>query len=249
MCKEIENERAGTPGEEIPPWKQDIMDNCRLWLSCLREAPDVSGVEENDPDLYSFYEELCVLRNEFRKNARRSHELFSRFGEQLEEFQGVLDSQMRRTERLSQNQDSTEILARQELLLQMAELYERLRIFGEKLKGLGIPEATKPSLRARIEGIFAGRPPAPAAGGVPQNLRDGFSLTLSHFQGFLAAAGVSRIEAAGEPFDPAVMVAVGTLETDDYPPDFVCEEISGGYLYRERVLTLAKVVVAKRKER
>jgi hypothetical protein len=164
------------------------MDKCRLWLSRLREAPDVSGVEENDPDLYSFYEELCVLRNEFRKNARRSHELFSRFGEHLEEFQGVLDSLMQRTDRLSQNQDSTEILARQELLLQMAELYERLRIFGEKLKGLGIPDATRPSLRARIKGILAGQPPAMAAGNVSQNMRDGFSLILSHFQGLFGVS-------------------------------------------------------------
>lgn len=249
MCEEIENERAGKAGDEIPSWKHDIMDNCRLWLSRLHEMSDVSGAKENDPDLYSFYEELCVLRNEFRKNARRSHELFSRFGEHLEEFQDVLDSLMQRTDRLSQIQDNTEILARQELLLQMAELYERLRIFGEKLEGLGVPEATRPSLGTRIKGFFAGQQPVPAAGGVPQSMRDGFSLILSHFQGFLAAAGVSRIEAAGEPFDPAVMVAVGTVDTDDYPPDFVCEEISGGYLYRERVLTLAKVVVAKRKER
>ena len=133
MYEEIEHERADDSGDEIPLWKKSILDNCRLWLSNLQEIPDISGVEENEPDLYSFYEQLCVLRNEFRKNSRRSHELFSSFGEHLEEFQGVLDSLMQRTDRLSQNQDSSEILARQGLLLQMVELYERLRLFGGKL--------------------------------------------------------------------------------------------------------------------
>jgi molecular chaperone GrpE (heat shock protein) len=38
------------------------------------------------------------------------------------------------------------------------------------------------------------------------------------------------------------------VETDDVPPDVVYEEISGGYLYGERILKLAKVTVTKRKE-
>jgi molecular chaperone GrpE (heat shock protein) len=44
------------------------------------------------------------------------------------------------------------------------------------------------------------------------------------------------------------MIAVGTVETDAFPPNTVWEEISGGYLYGEHVLKLAKVTVTKRKE-
>jgi hypothetical protein len=247
MCEEIENERAGDSGDEIPLWKKDILDNCRLWLSNLQEIPDISGFEVNEPDLYSFYEQLCVLRSEFRKNSRRSHELFSRFGEHLEEFQGVLDSLMQRTDRLSQNQNSTEILARQGLLLQVVELYERFRLFSGKLEKCVIADATGQSLGERIKGVFAGKRQAPTTG-ISGSIREGFFLTLSHFERFLASEGVSRIQAAGEPFDPTIMMAVGTVETDDSPPEVVYEEISGGYLHGGRVLKLAKVNVTKRKE-
>jgi len=249
MCDKIEDGHTGDVGDEILQWKQDILNNCRLWLSNLQEMPDVSGFEEkeNEPDLYSFYEQLCVLKSEFRKNSRRSHEMFSRFGEHLEEFQGVLDSLMQRMDRLSQNQEGTEILARQGLLLQMVELYERLRWLERKFKEIGTSEATGETLYERIRRFFAGKRQAPATG-ISGSLRDGFSLLLSHFEGFLAGEGVSRIQAAGASFDPTIMVAVGTVETDDVPPDVVYEEISGGYLYGERILKLAKVTVTKRKE-
>jgi len=247
MYEEIENDGVFDAGDEKHLWKKNILDNCRLWLSNLQENPDISEVEENEPDLYSFYEQLCVLRNEFRKNSRRSHELFSSFGEHLEEFQGVLDSLMQRTDRLAQNRDSSEILARQGLLLQMVELYERLMLFSGKLEKCVPADDASQSLRERIKGVFAVRRQAPAAG-ISASIRDGFFLTLSHFEGFLTSEGVSRIQAVGAPFDPAIMMAVGTVETDDCPPDIVHEEISGGYLYEGRVLKLAKVNVTKRKE-
>jgi molecular chaperone GrpE len=250
MCEEIEKEmdngiesECGSESEdEKSLWKKDIIDNCRLWLSDLQEAPDISGGEEDDPDLYSFYEQLCVLRNEFRKNSRRSHELFSRFGEHLEEFQGVLDTLMQRTDRLMEGQDSKEILARHGLLLQMVELYERLRLLGGKLDEYLISDTIWQRIGQWIKRLFT-RKRQTSAG----SMNDGFSLTLSHFEGFLVSEGVSRIQAAGAPFDPSIMVAVGTVETDEVPPDVVFEEISGGYLHGERVLALAKVTVTKRK--
>ena len=103
-----------------------------------------------------------------------------------------------------------------------------------------------PDFWKRIKRFFAGRQKAP--GGIPESLREGFSLTLSHFEEFLSSERVSRIKTTGTAFDPAVMIALGTVETDDCPPNTVCEEISGGYRYGEHVLKLAKVTVAKRKE-
>ena len=44
------------------------------------------------------------------------------------------------------------------------------------------------------------------------------------------------------------MTALGTVETDAYPPNTVFEEISGGYRYGKHILKLAKVTVTKRKE-
>ena len=42
------------------------------------------------PDIYSFYQELCVFRNELRVGGRRNQEVLSRFGESLSDFQKII---------------------------------------------------------------------------------------------------------------------------------------------------------------
>jgi molecular chaperone GrpE len=236
--------------EEMFPWKDEITENCRLWIENLQEMPNVSITKE-EPDLYSFYEQLCILRSEFRKNSRRSHETFSQFGDHLQEFQVVLETLSQRLDILSQEQDSTEILARQKVLLQMVEIFERLRWFGKKLEEITtVPQqATEGFMLVFREGIkrlFAGS--QKTRSGILDSVTEGFSLTLAHFEEFLAGEGIARIKATGTAFDPSVMIAVGTVETDACPPNTVWEEISGGYLYGENVLKLAKVIVTKRKD-
>ena len=262
MCEELKDNPAGGGGEkigkggreefseEVFPWKDEILGNCRLWIENLRELPDVSITKE-EPDLYSFYEQLCVLKSEFRKNSRRSHETFSRFGDHLQEFQAVIENFSQRLEMLAKEQDSTVLLARQGILVQIVELFERLRWFGKKLdETRSTPrQAAKvftPVFWKRIKRFFAGMQKAP--GGIADSFREGFSLTLAHFEEFLSSEGVNRIVATGTAFDPTVMIAVGSVETDACPPNIVFEEISGGYLYGKHVLKLAKVTVTKRKE-
>ncbi|MEI6313860.1 MAG: nucleotide exchange factor GrpE [Syntrophus sp. (in: bacteria)] len=238
--------------EEI---EEEILDNCRNWLENLQEEPVIEEAAEQ-PDLYSFYEELCVLRSEFRKNSRRSHETFLQFGENLGEFQGVMKSLGQRLDSMNREQESTEALARQGILLQIVEIHERMRRFDEKLKEIntppsprghlvaGNPQAARPSFWERI----LGREIPEVQTGIPISVIDGFSLTMSHFDEFLSQVGVRRITTAGAPFDPSVMMAVGAVVTDSCPPHTVVEEISGGYLYGDHVLKLAKVTVSKHKE-
>jgi molecular chaperone GrpE len=236
--------------EETFSWKDEIAGNFRLWIENLEKMPSVS-VRSEEPDLYSFYEQLCILRSEFRKNSRRSHETFNQFAEHLEEFQVVIDSLAKRLERIGTEQDSTEFLARQGLFVQMVELFERLWWLGEKLKENGATSQRDRTVFGlnfleRIKGLFAGRQKPP--GGIPDSIREGYFLILSHFEEFLTSEGVTRIKATGMAFDPTVMIALGTVETDACPPNTIFEEISGGYRYGEHILKLAKVTVTKRKE-
>lgn len=233
--------------EDVSLWKDEVIKNCRLWIENIREMPVIHEIEE-EPDLYSFYEQLCVLRNEFRKNSRRSHETFSQFGEHLEEFQNVLDTMAQRLYTLDRGDEDTKTLAQQKLFLQMVELYERLRRFGEKLKHIRIlpkstTEVSRPGLLDRIGLIFTNKEVPEDS--ISNSIIEGFSMTLSHFEEFLAREGVSRIDVVGEFFDPSVMIAVGTIEGNDSPADTVFEEIEGGYLYKEAVLKFAKVIVIK----
>jgi len=247
----------------------EIQDNCRRWLENLEEEPVLAETEEQ-PDLYSFYEELCVLRSEFRKNSRRSHETFLQFGGHLEDFQEIMRSLGQRLDNLTREQESAAALARQGILLQIVEIYERLRRFDEKLREMSAPppvlKAARPGLWERILGrgrqgidkinhnnrqdwqTKQGPQVKPAAPGIPAGVIDGFSLIMSHFDEFLDQVGVRRTATAGVPFDPSVMMAVGAVVTDSCPPHTVVEEISGGYLYGDHVLKLAKVTVSKQKE-
>ncbi len=78
-------------------------------------------------------------------------------------------------------------------------------------------------------------------------LADGISMVQRQFIDVLGKLGIERIQAAGQPFDPAVHEAVQHLETSDFAPGVVAAELQAGYRMGERVLRPAMVVVAKAK--
>ena len=61
----------------------------------------------------------------------------------------------------------------------------------------------------------------------------------------LSADGVTAIEAKDLPFDPAKMEAITTIPASDaYPSGNVVDVLESGYMYKQRVLLAARVVVA-----
>jgi molecular chaperone GrpE len=78
-------------------------------------------------------------------------------------------------------------------------------------------------------------------------LADGISMVQRQFLDVLGKLGIERVQATGQPFDPAVHEAVQHLETDEFPPGVVAAELQAGYRTGERVLRPALVVVAKQK--
>ncbi len=61
----------------------------------------------------------------------------------------------------------------------------------------------------------------------------------------LSADGVTAIEAKDLPFDPAKMEAITTIPASDaFPPGKVVDVLESGYMYKQRVLLAARVVVA-----
>jgi molecular chaperone GrpE len=55
---------------------------------------------------------------------------------------------------------------------------------------------------------------------------------------------VNAIPAVGEPFDPRLHEALGSVEREDVPDQHVAEEIRRGYRLRDRLLRPALVRVA-----
>ena len=76
-------------------------------------------------------------------------------------------------------------------------------------------------------------------------LTDGVRLTRDNLLEALQAEGVKPIE-VGSKFDPNTMEALTTLPaSDDHPDGTVIDTLESGWMYKDRVLRPARVVVAK----
>ncbi len=77
------------------------------------------------------------------------------------------------------------------------------------------------------------------------NEDEGLTLIRTKMWSELSGDGVSNIVTKGEKFDPTKMEAITTLPpSEEFPPNSVIDEVEAGYLYKDRVLIPARVVVA-----
>lgn len=83
-----------------------------------------------------------------------------------------------------------------------------------------------------------------ATGEVNSGLVQGVEVTLKELQRTLEKFGLSRIEAAGKPFDPAVHHAMSQVERDDMDEKLIAEEFRAGYKYRDKVIRPSLVAVS-----
>jgi molecular chaperone GrpE len=61
----------------------------------------------------------------------------------------------------------------------------------------------------------------------------------------LEAQGVTPLESAGEIFNPELHEAIGSVQTDEYEPGTVVDEVQRGYRWGDQVLRPARVRVAQ----
>jgi len=77
------------------------------------------------------------------------------------------------------------------------------------------------------------------------NEDEGLGLIRSKMWSELSSDGVTRIETKDAKFDPTRMEAITTLPpSEDFPANSVIDELEAGYMYKDRVLIPARVVVA-----
>ena len=74
---------------------------------------------------------------------------------------------------------------------------------------------------------------------------EGLSLVRRNLINILETEGVSKIEAAGKPFDPWEHEAVFHQETGDAEDGVIIAVTREGYRLRDRVLRASQVIVAK----
>jgi len=73
---------------------------------------------------------------------------------------------------------------------------------------------------------------------------EGLLLVTNMFKDILARHQVTEIKALGQPFDPHVHEAIARVSAPRGKDNVVMEEVEKGYMYQDRLLRPAKVVVA-----
>ena len=76
------------------------------------------------------------------------------------------------------------------------------------------------------------------------SLSTGIRLLYSEIISSLSAEGVEKVDTVGQLFDPARMEAIATIPpSEEYPSGHVASELEPGWMLRDRVLKVARVVL------
>lgn len=79
-----------------------------------------------------------------------------------------------------------------------------------------------------------------------KSLKEGVSLTIESFKAALAKHGVKMIETSvGGEFNPEIHNAMSYVESDSIASGFIAQVYQNGYMYNERILRPAMVLIAK----
>ncbi len=78
-----------------------------------------------------------------------------------------------------------------------------------------------------------------------QKIKEGVQLIYNKFLKTLDEQGVKRIDSIGPPFNVDFHEALMTRADDSVPPHTVIDELETGYMYKDRVIRHAKVIVSE----
>ena len=78
-----------------------------------------------------------------------------------------------------------------------------------------------------------------------QKIKEGVQLIYNKFIKILDDQGVKKIESIGKPFSVEYHEALMQRADDSVPPHTVIDELETGYLYKDRVIRHAKVIVSE----
>jgi len=123
----------------------------------------------------------------------------------------------------------------------------RKRTAREKQEGL---DHAHQALLTKLIPVLDSFEAALAALGSPEKpaqdkLEQGVRLVWQQLRSVLQEAGLTEVDATGQPFDPSLHEAVAVEERTDVPDHHVVRQIRKGYKLRNRLLRPASVVVAQ----
>ncbi|MEW6501432.1 MAG: nucleotide exchange factor GrpE [Thermodesulfobacteriota bacterium] len=135
----------------------------------------------------------------------------------------------------------------QDRLLRLAAEFEnfkkrmqRERETAMKYAEEGLLRELLPSLDNLERAVEQGR-----SSGEGASLLEGVEMTLSGLRNTLEKFGLKPVDGVGQPFDPNLHEALAMEASDTVAPNTILQEYQKGYMFKDRLLRAAKVVVAK----
>ncbi len=78
------------------------------------------------------------------------------------------------------------------------------------------------------------------------SLHEGVELTLKLLKKVMEGYGVTTVQTVGQIFDPNFHEGLGIEEGENYEDNIIVKEVEKGYIYNDRLLRPAKVIVGKK---
>ncbi len=218
----------------------------RAYLDTLMDEPDRDGQEVYEPgahqacdpspdpdeqlpapDLFAFFTELAVLKNEVKRESRQVKTA-------LDEFRSLFDSLRETQTRLADEQErrceqtrATDRAGWRDLLLELLELRDRLKAGQEQA--------------ARFQPHWYARNRREVR--LITTLAEGMAMNLRRLEESLARRGVRPIPTLGRLFDPHRMQAAELVRDPEYRSGEVMAELRPGWMLHDDMLRIAEVAV------
>lgn len=213
-------------------------EELKAYISEAVDALDSTDLEvlfpaNQQPDLYSVVAELTGLKGAVSKLSGSSlklnheiHSLVEQVGLQQTQQEQFLFS-LQKEEQSNEEETLDEDLKM--LLMKLLEMEEIFQLATHSYQAL--PQPTWLNLNQYKTKLAA--------------WQKGFDITLDRWQKLLQTANLYPIGLVGEPFNPELHEAVAVKHQNDVANNQIIETEQTGFLYKGRVLRVAKVVVNK----
>jgi molecular chaperone GrpE len=132
-----------------------------------------------------------------------------------------------------------------DLYLRLLADFENFRRRVERDQGKTAAGGKREVIRSLLEAIDGFDRALPCLAEAPPAVAEGIRAIHGRLLYLLEAHEVTAVQSVGEPFDPAVHEAIGTVESGEYPPGTVAEETQRGYRLAGDLLRPARVRVAR----
>jgi len=237
----LEEEEGSARSEQLADWKDALRRDFEKWLEALDDVGELEEAAESEdagpeasetPDLYSFYEQLAAANSEFRKANRRTAEAISQWCETLTRFDGNLSPLRETMAKLTAAQPKADELSRSHCLV-LVEWLDRLNRIR---KAFDSPPQKTSWWQGRGNSTWLK---------AWETQGQALAILASHIEELLRKEGVTRLDALGQPFDPATMTAVAAEPDSAHPPQTVLEELAAGYRRHGELLRAAQVKVSR----